>query len=291
MFSKKAAKADVFLSNDTDTLPANYFAARIRSKHLVFDAHELFPEVPELANRPTVKNIWTKIENKIFPRLKNSYTVCKSISDEYHKKYGIRMEVVRNIPYAEIPIKEPSTRVKNIINDIEKQKQENKKIIIYQGAVNIGRGIEPVIKAMPLLPDFIFYVVGDGDIIHKLQAGEQVVLTGKIPADELRYITEKADVGVNILENKGLNYYYALPNRIFDYMRAGIPVVSTDFPEIRNIIEKYNAGVLITDCQPKELAKAIIQAIENKKQIKNDLSWEKESKKIIEIFSTLEIKK
>ncbi|MDR2556617.1 MAG: glycosyltransferase [Bacteroidales bacterium] len=295
-------RADIFLSNDTDTLPANYLAARIRSKHLVFDAHELFPEVPELSERPAVKKIWTKIENKIFPHLKNSYTVCQSISDEYYKKYGIKMEVVRNIPYAKTPAKEPSPKVKNIIDDIEKQKQKGKKIIIYQGAVNIGRGIEHIIKAMPLLPDFIFYVIGCGDIIDKLKTiltsndsdttngfhtSEQVIFTGKIPADELQYITEKADVGVNILENKGLNYYYSLPNRIFDYMRANIPVVSTDFPEIRSIVEKYNAGVLITDYSPKELSKAIIQAIENKKQIKNDLSWESESEKIIKIFHTL----
>ena len=288
IFSSKTAKADIFLANDTDTLPANYLAARIRKKHLVFDAHELFPEVPELAHRPIVKNIWTKIEDKIFPHLKNAYTVCQPISDEYYKKYGIKMEVVRNIPYAEMPAKEPSQKVKNIVTDIEKQKQKGKKIIIYQGAVNVGRGVEQMIKAMPLLPDFIFYVVGDGDIIHKLQMSEQVIFTGKICADELRYVTEKADVGINILENKGLNYYYALPNRVFDYMRAGIPSVNVDFPEIRNIVEKCNAGILISDYAPEKLSKAIIQAIENKKQIKNDLSWEEESKKIIEIFRTLD---
>jgi glycosyltransferase involved in cell wall biosynthesis len=288
IFSSKTAKADIFLANDTDTLPANYFAARIRKKHLVFDAHELFPEVPELADRPTVKNIWTKIEDKIFPHLKNSYTVCRSISNEYYKKYGIKMEVVRNVPYAKMPAKEPSQRVKNIVNDIEKQKQKGKKIIIYQGSVNVGRGMEQMIKAMPLLTDFVFYIVGDGDIIHKLQTNKQVVFTGKIPADELPYVTKNADVGINILENKGLNYYYALPNRIFDYMRAGIPSVSIDFPEIRSIVEKYNAGILITDYTPEKLSKAIIQAVENKKQIKNDLSWEDESKKIIEMFRKLD---
>jgi glycosyltransferase involved in cell wall biosynthesis len=198
------------------------------------------------------------------------------------------MEVVRNIPYAKIPIIEPSITVKNIINDMEKQKQEGKKIIIYQGAVNIGRGIEQVLKAMPLLPDFIFYIVGDGDLLQTLQTNhatqKQIIFTGKIPADELRYITEKATVGVNILENKCLNYYYALPNRIFDYMRAGIPIVSTDFPEIRNIVEKYNAGILIKNYEPQELANTIKQAAANTSIIKNDLSWEEESKKIIKIF-------
>jgi hypothetical protein len=82
----------------------------------------MFPETPELTDRPTVKKIWTKIEDKIFPHLKNSYTVCGSISDEYYKKYGIRMDVVRNIPYEKIAVKEPSLKVRNIIDGIERQK-------------------------------------------------------------------------------------------------------------------------------------------------------------------------
>ena len=82
-------KADIFLSNDTDTLPANYLAALIRRKTLVFDAHEMFPEAPEVTDRKWVKKVWTTIEDLIFPRLKNTYTVCDSIASVYNKKYKI----------------------------------------------------------------------------------------------------------------------------------------------------------------------------------------------------------
>ncbi|MDR1974274.1 MAG: glycosyltransferase [Bacteroidales bacterium] len=300
------SKADLFLSNDTDTLPANYYAAKIRRKPLVFDAHEMFPEVPELADRPFVKNIWTKIENRIFPHLKNSYTVCKSISDEYYKRYGIKMEVVRNIPIRASVVEHPSViehpsvtepsavecTQTSIVEQIRNQKSSGKKIIIYQGAVNIGRGIEKIIDTMSLLPDFIFYIVGDGDILQSLKEkvadNTQIVFTGSVPADELRFITKEADVGVNILEKKGLNYYYSLPNRIFDYMSAGIPVISTDFPEIRNIVEKYNTGILITHYEPEYLASVIKQTSYDKPLVKCDeFSWEKESEKIIEMLKKM----
>lgn len=90
------SKADIYYSNDTDTLPANFLASKIRKKQLVFDAHELFPEVPELHERPFVKNIWIAIENLIFPHLTASFTVCSSIANYYANKYQIKMQVIRN---------------------------------------------------------------------------------------------------------------------------------------------------------------------------------------------------
>ena len=87
-------KADILLANDTDTLTANFLASKLRKKKLVFDAHELFPEVPELTNRPNVKKVWTKIEDFFFPHLQHSYTVCNSIAAYYNHKYNINMKVV-----------------------------------------------------------------------------------------------------------------------------------------------------------------------------------------------------
>ncbi|MCF6185522.1 MAG: glycosyltransferase [Bacteroidales bacterium] len=95
------AKADIFLSNDLDTLPANFIASKIRNKKLVYDSHEYFTEVPELVNRPKIKRIWENTEKRILPKIKFLYTVCNSIADIYNKKYGINMKVVRNIPECE----------------------------------------------------------------------------------------------------------------------------------------------------------------------------------------------
>ncbi|MDR2621756.1 MAG: glycosyltransferase, partial [Dysgonamonadaceae bacterium] len=248
------ARADIFLSNDTDSLPANYCASVLRRKPLIFDAHEMFPEVPELVGRPFVKAVWRKIEDWIFPHLKYCYTVCQSIADIYNERYGIGMQVVRNVPFA--TLSQP-VRKKMPADD-------GKKVLLYQGAVNIGRGIEWVIDAMPYLDDCIFYVIGDGDIVREVQEKtkslgleDRVRFIGRIPLEELASYTLQADIGLVLLENRGLNYYYALPNRIFDFIRANVPVLATDFPEIRRIVAHYGTGTLIDRYEPEFLADTI----------------------------------
>ncbi|HRW21260.1 MAG TPA: hypothetical protein P5509_04750, partial [Bacteroidales bacterium] len=147
------AKADVFLSNDLDTLPANYFASRIRHKSLVYDSHELFTEVPELINRPKIKNIWARIEKKIIPQLKNCYTVSKPIALYYKDLYNIDFAVIRNLP-------KKYTDYKNIA--------KRERLLIYQGALNIGRGLESLITAIQFVDNVKLIIAGQGDIEHSL---------------------------------------------------------------------------------------------------------------------------
>jgi glycosyltransferase involved in cell wall biosynthesis len=280
-------KTDLYLSNDTDSLPANYLASKFRRKPLVFDAHEMFPEVPEVINRKWVKAAWTKIEDILFPKLKNTYTVCHSIANIYNKRYQINMQVIRNVPY-KIPVNHSQAPPVDA---------RGRKIILYQGAVNVGRGIEWVIDAMPYLDNFVFYVVGDGDIlqelkerVNRLKLNDKVIFTGRIPFETLPYYTACADIGVNLLENKGLNYYYSLPNRIFDYMRMYVPVLASDFPEIRRIVAHYGIGTLVSRYEPQFLAKTIKKMLDVKKNeagfaaANAELYWEKESEILLQII-------
>ncbi|MDR2408393.1 MAG: glycosyltransferase [Bacteroidales bacterium] len=286
-------KTDAFLSNDTDSLLANYLVSKIRRKPLIFDAHEMFPEIPEVIDRKFVRWFWSKIEDRIFPKLKYAYTVCQSIADIYNERYKINMQVIRNIPFAErITVINPAITIANpVINT------ERKKILLYQGAVNIGRGLEWMIDTMPYLEDYVFYVIGNGDVLDELKTKvknngleDQVVFVGKIPFEELSAYTRCADIGINLLENKGLNYYYALPNRIFDYIRNHIPVLTVDFPEIRKIVERYNVGTLVDNYEPVFLAKTIREMSAKGKNEKDfaeanaDLSWENESIVLLRII-------
>lgn len=279
-------KSDIYLSNDTDTLLANYLASKLKRKILIFDAHEMFPEVPEVVNRKQVKKFWTIIEDWIFPQLKYAYTVCQSIADIYNKKYGINMQVVRNIPFSQSD--------ENLSPAIDKQ---DKKIVLYQGAVNVGRGIEQLIDAMLYLDGFIFYVIGDGDCfydlqkkVREMQLEDRVVFTGRIPFEQLSAYTISADVGINLLENKGLNYYFALPNRIFDYIRKNIPILANDFPEVKKIVSHYQVGKLIDNYEPEYLASVIREMVSEPKNeagfalANAELSWENESRILLNIM-------
>jgi len=279
------SRVNILLANDTDSLPANFLVSKIRRKKLVFDAHEIFPELPELAHRKKIKRVWEKIEDWIFPRLKYSYTVCKSISDYYNQKYNINMKVVRNVPY-------------NFkYNETKLLSYPGRKIIIYQGALNFGRGLEWIIDAMPLVENAILVIIGDGGILNELKErvsnlnlNEKVFFLGRISGSELYKYTPSADLGLCLLKNRGLNYYYSLPNRIFDYLHAGVPVLATDFPEIANIVKKYNTGVLINRYNPEYLAGVLNDFFAKEFDTSHfpetamQFCWENEEKILLEII-------
>lgn len=286
MFSSK----DAILCNDTDALPGCYMASLICRKPLVFDAHELFPEVPEVVGRPFVRAFWEKIEDVIFPHLKYCYTVCQSIADYYHKRYGINMGVVRNIPTLNVISEE------NIDVNI---RQAGKHILLYQGAVNVGRGLEWIIPAMKYLDDCILYICGNGDLLDEMKrlaveegVNDRVVFTGRIPAEKLDVYTAQADLGFVLLENKGLSYYYSLPNRIFDYMKYGVPVLATDFPEISRIVDGCRTGVTTSVHNPEDVASAVRSMLKEwgdeatRRRISEtarSFSWENEEKVLFDI--------
>ncbi len=258
-------QGDAILCNDTDALLACYTAARRKHIPLLFDAHELFPELPEVVGRPWVRRTWQALENYIFPKLRYSYTVCQSIAEYYRNRYGIRMSVVRNIPQREkAPLKNTVPPAHTQQNTPEISIPPGMKMLLYQGTVNIGRGIEWILSAMPLLPDCILYICGAGDCLQEMQqmaarsaAADRIRFTGRIPQEQLKYYTLRADLGFVLLEKLGLSYYYALPNRMFDYMHYGVPVLATDFPEIRRIVEEAGSGSLIDRYEPEYVAARI----------------------------------
>ena len=239
---------DAFYANDTDSLPANYLAVVLRRKPLFFDAHEMFPEVPELVGRPRVKRFWTRIEDRIFPHLcrphRAAVTVCQSIADIYRNRYGLNMRVVRNVPMS-------FPKYNDAASQILASLPQDKRILLYQGAVNVGRGIEWIMAAMPYLPECHLVIAGVGDTYLQLKAEaakqglKNVTFLGRVEPATLHGLTAAASLGLSLLENRGLNYYYSLPNRIADFVQSEVPVLATDFPEIRRVVETYGIGTLV----------------------------------------------
>ena len=285
LFTKK----DMLFSNDLDTLLPNYIIGKLQNKKLVFDSHELFSEIPELVNKQQVKKVWLFLEKTIIPKLQNVITVSDSIKNHYHNLYGISAIVIRNIPKIE------HINQKNFEIDAEE-----KKVILYQGSVNIGRGIELMIDTMALLDEYLFIVIGDGDILEQLKEKvsnlslhNKVNFLGKKTPEELKELTPNATIGMSLEEDLGLNYRYALPNKIFDYLHANVPVIVADLPEMRSLIKKHPIGEILIERTPKTLAKTIINMtnISYEKELKTakkELNWSKEKEKLISIFSKLD---
>ena len=280
------SKSTLLWSNDLDTLPANYLASKLKGIKLVYDSHEYFTEVPELVNRPKIQKIWLSIEQWIFPKLKNVVTVSPQIANEYKAKYGINITVIRNLP---IKLKE--------YYEVKIIKLERKKIIIYQGWVNINRGLEPLIEAMQDIENAHLYIIGDGDIFDKivqqildLNLQDKITLLGKISFEFLPNYTHQADLGVSLEENVGLNYKYALPNKLFDYINAGVPVLTSNLPEMEAIVNKYKVGETISTITPSAIAEKINQLLNDTEKLarystncikaKEELCWENEEQKL-----------
>lgn len=284
-------KFDFLVANDLDTLPANYCISKLKQKPLVYDSHEYFTEVPELISKKKVKRVWKAFERAILPKVLCSYTVSDSIAEEYNKKYNINMHVVRNLPLKskKITVPEPPLQL------------PDNKIIIYQGSLNIHRGLETMINAMHFLNDWSFVIIGTGDIEDKLKdmvqqqkLNSKVWFLGAVPFDELPYYTQKADIGISLEEHAGLNYYYALPNKLFDYIHAKIPVLCSNMKEMAALVNHYTIGEITETLEPSSIAQKINSIKANhsiwEKNLDiaaNELCWENETARLEIIYKSL----
>jgi glycosyltransferase involved in cell wall biosynthesis len=288
-------KVDLIFANDLDTLPAAYLAAKIRNKRIIYDTHEYFTETPELVNRKLTQTIWKKIEDHFFPKLTDILTVNSSIAKLYGDKYNKTVHVCRNIP--------PSFKPDRLKSRTELGLPLNKHILILQGTgINIERGAEEAVLAMQYLDDTVLLVVGSGDvfptlhkIIEKNNLQEKVIFKPKMPFSELRQYTMNSDLGLAIDKDTNLNYHFSLPNKLFDYIHSGIPVLSSGLIELKQIIDQFDIGYYIQNHDPKYIASVITsifsdekrynQVKQNTVKAKEELCWEKEEKVLIGVIN------
>lgn len=286
--------AHLLVSNDLDTLLPNFIIHKVRRIPIVYDSHEYFTETPELVNRPVVQGIWKRLEKWIVPRLKTCITVNMSIKKLFEDKYKVPFHVVRNIPA------KPDFKITATRHDL--QLPVDKRIIILQGSgINIQRGAEEAVEAMQFVENALLLIVGGGDVINflkeitvRLKLDNKVMFIGRVTPEKLAAYTRNADIGLSIDKDTNINYRFSLPNKLFDYLHAGIPVVASQLPEIKNIIEQYNVGVFINNHNPGHIAETIRNLFaeaekyeilkKNTAKAANELNWETEKDILIKLF-------
>jgi glycosyltransferase involved in cell wall biosynthesis len=279
---------DIVCGCDLDTLTAAVLAAKIKGKKSVYDAHEYFPQSPELIGKPFKQSIWYFIEKIFVPKTDAIYTVTGSIAQIFNKKYKTDCKVIRNLPLKSTPV---------IAN-------KESHTLLYQGAVNVGRGLNEMLLVMLKLENVEFHIAGDGDemnhirnSIKELNLENKVKLLGKKTPDELKVITQNAYIGINLLENRGLSYYYSLGNKTFDYIQAGIPQVVIGFPEYIELNKEFNFGLIADELSVEKIYQTVLKLINDKalyQQLKQNcikasavLCWENEKQKLFEIYSNI----
>lgn len=273
---------------DLDTLPACVLAGWLKRILVIMDSHELFTEIPELQHRLIKKRIWQWIEAFFIRRISAGITVSPGLVKIYKERYNKEFLLVRNVP--------------DITGGLmELRATADKPTIYYQGALNVGRGLESAIKALVYLPGYRMVIVGDGDIASSLRqmavdlrVDNRVVFVGKVPFEDLHKYIIGAHIGLCLLENIGLNYYHSLPNRIFDYPLAGLPVLASAFPDISEVVSQHETGLLTETLDPQKIAELIKQACEDfhlrhhwsrtLPQVASKLNWEKETRVLNALF-------
>ena len=291
-------KADILLANDLDTLLPNYLISKLRGIPLAYDNHEYFTGMPELLKRPKIQKIWKAIEKNIFPKLTFIYTDNDAKRKLFEDEYHVPVKVVKNVP-----VYNPVVWNQEVIIQYPK----NKKILIYQGiGINIHRGTEELTEAMQYLDDsYLLYFVGSGDVLDvlkqkviELKLEDKVIFTGKVPFQELQAYTRGAHLGFTLDKPISDNYIYSLPNKLFDYVHAGVPVIAARLQEVEKMITKYNIGTFVPSHDPKQIAETIKDAFDtpgkldewkrNLPRAAQEVNWQNEENVLLGIYSDID---
>ncbi len=307
-------RADVWCCVDLDTALPMWVRARLGNQLLVYDAHELFPEVPEVVGRPWVQRIWQWVEDFIVPRTQLRYTVGSALARVFEQRQGRPFAVVRNMPVvasgealgpaqSQVAVEAAFTKVV-----ATGQQAPAVPVFLYQGVLNVGRGLAQLLDAMPQVPARLV-ICGEGDCSAELRAQAarlgllatgQVEFRGYVLPAELRQLTAQAKVGIMLLEDSGLSYYYSLANKFFDYVQAGVPQLCIDFPEYRALNAEHEVAVLVPDLAPATLAAGLArllpggqpgayyhQLAANCRRARTQWSWQQEEKVLVGLYQQL----
>ena len=282
-----ATKASIIFTEDIYTLPFVVFFGKLKRAKIYYDSRELFGYLAGLKDKKFKQLFWKLVE-KIFIKRADYVIVTGPMDGEFlKKKYNLKnIILLRNLP----------RYYKSLLKlDLHSQLKidKTKKIILYQGVLLKGRGIEKIFSVLKMLHNHVFLIAGGGEekeifkqLCVKMDLVDQVYFLGKYTQDELPKVTVSADIGVSLIENLSTSYYYALPNKLFEYIMAEVPVIVSNLPQMKEIIDEYDVGLAIDIDNKNELLSAIKKLTdeksfyESKKQncriASQELNWEKE---------------
>lgn len=282
-------KKAILCAIDLDTMPAVYCASIIKRQVRVLDAHELFTEQKEVMSRKWVHRIWLTAERWLVPRFPLGYTVNEQLAQEFNTRYGVNYAIIRNVPVStEVP---------------EKSLPEQQPWIIYQGAVNEGRSFETLIPAMKNVSAPL-HIYGKGNFLERVkqliaehELEEKVICHAPVLPEELVKITPQAAIGLTLFERTGLNQYWSLANRFFDYIMAGIPQVCADFPAYQSLLSKYPVGLTVNPDDPEAIATALNKLLTDRVvyeeckracwKARQEFNWEREQQLLLDFYAKL----
>ncbi|KGL37821.1 hypothetical protein BMT55_11425 [Listeria newyorkensis] len=291
----RGRKTDFYHAHDLNTLPQAQIAAkwRIKKKPLIYDSHEV-----QTSREGYHGAIHGWIE-RFYIKTIDFMIVENDTRAEYNEKiYGFLPSVVHNYPELDAtPRKVTSLHQKLNL-------PKNELILLYQGVMNPGRGLEKLVTAAPLFKKGTLVFIGDGrqkaeleTMVVKQGLTDKVKFVNKVPLADLKSYTEQAYLGFQVLNNTCFNHYSASSNKLFEYIAASVPVIACDFPEIKKVVQGDQVGLCVDSHDPASIAKGVNAIIANPLHyaelkanittIKEKYIWENEQHRLLNYYAKL----
>ena len=254
---RRRKRLDLIWANDLDTLWPASLVGRLAGVPVCYDSHEWFTRAEGLVGRPVVRRIWARIEGRLLPRLASMMTVNAHIASVYGKQYGLRVRVLPNVPVLKPPAEAKGRPALGWPADAP--------VMLLQGAfMDRDRGALDAVRALVELGDWYLALVGAGpeweqapDLARELGVADRLLHHARMDFASLRSLTRAADVGLSLDRPTADNYKYSLPNKLFDYIHAGLPVVVSDLPVAGAWVRDQGVGAVTASADPVDIARAV----------------------------------
>lgn len=248
-----ALPADVYHAHDLNTLEAAIAAARRHRAKLVYDAHELYPDLTGLG--PAERARWRRLETRLIGTADAVVVPSPSRGAELVRRYGVAQPVVvMNCPPA-------TTTAREGPRPLNALRRSGEALAVYAGGFSPNRGLEALIDAVPLGSGWRLALMGWGPLetVLRARAGtdDRIVFVPPVTADDVVTALTDADVGIVSYVPAGLNNTLAAPNKLFEYLHAGLAVAGSDLPDIRALIERHDVGTLFDPTDARSIATAV----------------------------------
>lgn len=287
--------SSIYLAEDIFTLPIVTFIAKFRGAKLYYNSREFYAFLAGLRNKPKTQSIIRKLENFFIKKVDAVLVTGEGDAEFLQEYYGINNTVViRNLP-----LNQKATEPKDFHTMLNIPISNT--ILLYQGVILEGRGFEPLFNAMTKILNCNLVVLGTGvfktkyeKLASELGIEKRIHFLGNIDQSELINYTAGADIGVSLIENISKSYYYALPNKLFEYIMANIPVLVSDLPQMKKIVENYYVGKVASLEKENDLEIVLSEMLSDKEKIEyyrrntiealKELNWQKEFEKVKYLF-------
>ncbi len=289
------SKPDVVHGHDVNTLPTAWLASVIARVPLVYDAHEISTDREGYAG---FRKLVGWVEKKLMPRAAGTITT----TDIRAKFFALAYKVPRPLVLQNRPRLIQVPRSEKIREELGLEQPWP--IVLYQGGLQQGRGLERIVDAAQQVGNAYFVFIGGGRLelplkeqVVRLGLEEQVHFIDTVSLDSLPHYSSSADIGVQAIENTCLNHYSTDSNKLFEYMMAGLPIVATSLPEIRKVVHQFDFGLTVPPADTDALAQAINQLVEdddlrqrygvNAVKGGQELNWEEQERYLVRLYRNI----